>query len=81
MDGFTFLAFALCARMVIGMGQDLVEVGQVVNGSCESNYLFGDSHGDTAHVYAHDIGIMILEDGAEVTVDGLPRFVPKTTPA
>lgn len=81
MDGFTLLAFALCARMVIGLGQDLVEIGKVVNGACDTGYLFGDSEGDTVPIYDHDIGITIYDEGADVFIDGIPHFVPKTAPA
>jgi hypothetical protein len=77
MDGFTLLAFALCARVVMGMGQDLVELGQVVAGECDTHYLFGDSGGDTAPIYGHDIGVAIFDDGAEVSVDGRMFIVPK----
>jgi hypothetical protein len=81
MDGFTLLTFALCARMVIGMGQDLVELGKVVDGACDTRYLFGDSDGDTVSIYDHDIGVMLLDDGAIVTIDGVDKFVPKLSPA
>jgi hypothetical protein len=81
MDGFTLLAFALCARMTVGMGQDLVEIGKIVDGACDTHYLFGDSNGDTASIYDHDIGVMLRDDGAVVILDGIEKFIPKLSPA
>ncbi len=78
MDGFTLLPFALCAQMTIGMGQDLVELGNVVAGVCDSNLLLGDSHGETAHIKGHDIGVTMFEYGAELWIDGVRFIVPKT---
>jgi hypothetical protein len=75
--GFIALAFGLCARMIIGMGQDLVEVGKVVNGMCDTKYAFGDSHGETAPVYGHYIGVELFDEGAVVHVDDLKFVVPK----
>jgi hypothetical protein len=66
--------------MVIGLGQDLVEFGKVVDGACDTHYLFGDSAGDTASIYDHNIGVSIFDDGAEVYIDGIRYIVPKTAP-
>ena len=77
MEGFTALSFALCAQMVMAMGQELVELGQTVAGKCETHLLLGDSHGETAPILGHDIGVQMFDDGAEVFVDGLRFIVPK----
>ncbi len=77
MEGFTVLSFAICAQMVMAMGQELVELGQVVAGKCDTHLLVGDSHGETAQILGHDIGVSMFDEGAEVFVDGLRFIVPK----
>ncbi len=81
MDGFTLLPFAFCAQMTIAMGQDLVELGQVIAGKCETDILIGDSDGETAPIKGHDIGVEMFDGGAEVSIDGRKFIIPKTTPA
>jgi hypothetical protein len=77
-DGFTLLPFAFCAQIVMLDGQDLVDLGKVVAGICNTDILIGDSHGETAPIKGHDIGVAIFESGAEVWIDGLRYIVPKT---
>ena len=79
MDGFTALSFALCAQVVMSMGQDLIELGQTIVGKCETHILLGDSHGETAPILGHDIGVSVFDDVAEIFVDGVRFIVPKTT--
>jgi hypothetical protein len=81
MDGFTALAFGMCAQMALAQGQDLIELGEVIAGTCETHVYLGDSHGQTAHIHGHDIGVTIFGAGAEVWIDGRKFIVPKTAGA
>ena len=78
---FTTLAFALCARMAMDGGQDLVELGKIVVGECEVRYLIGESHGETAWLYDHEISVAVVDNGAFVAVDDQVKFIPKMTKA
>ena len=79
MDGFTALAFGFCAAITMYHGTELIDFGDVVAGQCETFALIGDSHGQTARIKGHDIGVDIFDGGAEVVVDGLKFVVPRTS--
>jgi hypothetical protein len=81
MEGFTLLPFAFCAQMAVAQGQTLVELGYVVTGECIVHLQIGDSHGETAWINGHDVGVSIFDQGAEVFIDGLKFIVPKLSRA
>jgi hypothetical protein len=81
MEGFTLLPFMFCAQMAVAMGQNLVEFGYVVTNECIVHLQLGDSHGETAPINGHDIGVSIFDEGAEVSIDGLKFIVPKLSRA
>jgi hypothetical protein len=81
MEGFTLLPFAFCAQMAVAQGQNLVELGYVVTGECIVHLQIGDSHGETAWINGHDVGVSIFDQGAEVFIDGLKFIVPKLSRA
>ena len=78
MDGFTALVFGFCAAVANIHGEELLDLGNVVAGECKTFAWFGDSHGETAVIQGHDIGVSMFEAGAEVTIDGRKFVVPKT---
>ena len=78
MDGFSLLGAGFCAALAMIHGQPILDLGNVVAGECKTFAWVGDSHGETAVIQGHDIGVEILDFGAEVTVDGKKFFVPKT---
>lgn len=81
MDGFTLLPFALCAQMALIHGQQLVALGSLIAGVCETDVYIGDSDGDIARIHGHDIGVSMFDGGAEVSIDGRKYIVPKTSGA
>ena len=81
MDGFTALTFGLCAALVNIHGQDVVELGNVIVGECTTFAYIGDSHGQTAVIQGHDIGISIEDELAVVFVDDRKFVLPKLSGA
>jgi hypothetical protein len=81
MEGFTLLSFAFCAQMAVAMGQNVVELGYTVVGECIVHMQLGDSHGETAPINGHDVGVSIFDEGAEVFIDGVRFVVPKLSRA
>jgi hypothetical protein len=77
-SGFTALAFSFCAAIVQDGGADNVALGYVSNDKCEVMMIVGDSHGDTATINGHDIGVELLLDGAVVHIDDLQFVIQKT---
>lgn len=71
-DGFTALVFGFCA-MVSSEG-DSVELGYVSEDKCIVRVDIGNTHGQTATLNEHEVGIKMLEGGAEISIDDL-RFV------
>lgn len=75
---FVALAFGFCASLTSHGAQDLVALGYVSKDECVIRMIVGDSHGQAVTVNDHEIGVTILQDGAEVRIDDLRFVIPKT---
>ena len=78
-DGFLALAFGFCAALVLDGGQDVVALGYQSEGECVVHAYFGESYGDTVTINGHEIGVALIDGGAEVFIDDLRFVIPKTS--
>lgn len=76
--GFIALAFSFCAAMTLNGGQDVIALGYVSHGKCIVQMEVGDSHGQTATINGHDVGVEMIEEGAIVHIDDLQFVILKT---
>lgn len=78
MEGFVLLAYGFCASLVHFHGQEMIDLGKVVAGECDTFVYLGDSNGESAEIMEHDFSVSIFEGGAEVIMDGKKYVVPRT---
>lgn len=79
--GFVAMAFSFCAAMGADEGQQIVELGSIQDDKCIVRMIIGDSHGQTAEINKHEIGVEMLKGGAVVHIDDLQFVIVITTPA
>lgn len=75
---FTAIAFGLCASLSTYGSDDVLQLGYLANGDCIIHVEMGDTHGESATILGHDIGVEMIEGGAVIHIDGLMFVVPKT---
>ena len=78
MTPFTAIAFGLCASLSAFGDQDTIQLGYLANNDCIIHVEIGDTHGESAVILGHDIGVEMIEGGAVIHIDGLTFVVPKT---
>jgi hypothetical protein len=78
MTPFTAIAFGLCASLSPFGAQDILQLGYLANNDCIIHAEIGDTHGESAVILGHDIGVEMIEGGAVIHIDGLMFVIPKT---
>lgn len=78
-DGYTALAFGLCAAINLHGAQDMVEFGYIAHNRCVVQLEVGDPIATTI-IGGHDVAVIMLEDGAEIAIDNLRFTIQKTDP-